>query len=138
MIKPITFIVQKLAYAVDRMKYTGLSGMTCHNTLHQKLLFFFLLGLVGILFPDESELAYSVHRIWLAIGLSIGFVIGEFLHLTGQCYFMLAAITVAVISNLVLEFKTQSRTTLLPCCKSANYSISLKQVSKVGNDHAKA
>ena len=46
-----------------------------------------------ILFPDKFEKAYSMHRIWLAIGLGAAFVIAE--------VFDLVAVALAVASNLV-------------------------------------
>jgi len=88
-----------------------------------------ILGLVGILFPDKSEEAYSVHRIWLAVGLGIGFVIAEVLDLSGRCYFVLVAVALAVVSNLVLEFKTQPPKNLLPRCSS---NLRHNDVTKAG------
>ena len=73
---------------------------------------------MGILFLDKSENAYSVHRIWLAIGLGIGFVIAEVLDLPGRCYFVLVVVALAVASSLVLEFKTQPKRALLSSCLS--------------------
>jgi len=70
------------------------------------------------MFPDNSEKAYSVHRIWLAAGLGVPFVIAEVLDLSGRCYFLLVAVALAVLSNLVLEFKTQPKKDLLPKCPS--------------------
>ena len=78
----------------------------------------FSVGLVGILFPDKSEKAYSVHRIWLAVGAGTAFVIAEVLDLSGRCYFVLVAVSLAVASNIVLEFKTQPKKALLPSCLS--------------------
>ena len=82
-------------------------------------------GLVGILFPTQSELAYSVHRIWQSIGLAMGFVSAQFLPFRGRCYVTLVAIVVALVSNLVLEFKTQTKATLLPWFLR-KYSVLLK------------
>ena len=48
---------------------------------------------MGILFPHKCEKAYSVHRIWLAVGLGTAFVIAEVLDLV--------AVALAVASNLV-------------------------------------
>ena len=87
---------------------------------------YYFVGLVGILFPDKSDKAYSVHRIWLAIGLGTAFVIAEVLDLSGRCYFLLVAVSLAVVSNLVLEFKTQPKRALLPSCflNSTKYDVS--------------
>ncbi len=76
---------------------------------------FIFIGVVGILFPEKSELAYSVHRIMQALGLGIGFVIGEFLGLPGRCYFVLTAVAIAVVSSIILEFKTKTKENVMPC-----------------------
>ena len=98
-------------------------------------IYVFPLGLVGILFPNHSELAYSVHRIWQSIGFVMGFVSAQLLSLRGRCYVTLVAIVVALVSDLVLEFKTQTRETLLPWfLRSMKYSVSLKDKhEKIGN-----
>ena len=44
----------------------------------------------------------------------MGFVGAQFLSFRGRCYVTLVAIVVALVSNLVLEFKTQTRESLLP------------------------
>ena len=81
---------------------------------------------MGILFLEKSEKAYSVQRIWLAIGLGVGFVIAEVFDLCGRCYFVLVVVALAIVSSLVLEFKTQPKRALLPSCfsSSTKYDVS--------------
>ena len=42
------------------------------------------LGLTGFLFPTQSDAAYSVLRMWMAVGYTMGFVMAEFLPLNIQ------------------------------------------------------
>ena len=61
------------------------------------------LGFVGILFPINSDPAYSIARMWLAMGFVIGFIAANFGDLAARLYLLLAVVTVTVILYLVVE-----------------------------------
>ena len=75
----------------------------------------FTTGLTGILFADRLETAYSAIRIWLALGYTIMFVSSELLTIKGQLWILLGTVVMATVSNLILEFKTQTKQQLLLC-----------------------
>jgi len=71
------------------------------------------------MFPDKSEKAFSVHSIWLAINQEVIFSIAKVLDLSNCCYFVLVAVAFAVVSNIVLEFKTQPKKDLPNCLSNS-------------------
>ncbi len=78
------------------------------------MLIFYIVGLVGILFSGQSDAAYSVLRAWQSVGLVMGFICAQFLSLKGRCYVTMAALVIALVSDLILEFRTQPKEMLLP------------------------
>ena len=118
----------------------GFSALVCVQMYTLLLLGFYTfsflsLGLPGILFPNQCDVAYSAQRIWLGVGFAVGFIITEFLHITHVTWLMLAAALVALLCAIILEIKTQSKATLLPCCCycSARKSYNLSDKVKAEN-----
>ena len=99
--------------------------------------FIFSLGLSGILFPDQCDVAYSAQRIWLAVGFAVGFIITEFLHITCVTWLMLAAALVALLCAIILEIKSRPKATLLPARKSYNLPSSDKKVETGGSENSR-
>eukprot|EP00731_Ephydatia_muelleri_P023291 Em0015g874a len=58
---------------------------------------------LGILFPTNSAPAYSIARMWLAMGFVIGFIEANFGDVTGGLLLLLAAVPVTVILYMVVE-----------------------------------
>eukprot|EP00731_Ephydatia_muelleri_P023228 Em0015g811a len=70
---------------------------------------------VGILYPTESEPAYSVARMWQAFGLTVGFVMSYFDSQAAFLYLLLGLLLITTGLYMVVEFKSQSRTQIFPC-----------------------
>ena len=81
------------------------------------------IGFVGILFPINSDPAYSIARMWLAMGFVIGFIAANFGDLAPRLYLLLAVVMVTVILYLVVEITV--------------YLQSSKQPSHPGEDEIK-
>ena len=60
-------------------------------------------GFVGILFPTNSDPAYSIARMWLALGFVIGFIAANFGDVASRLYLLLAVVVVTVFLYLVVE-----------------------------------
>lgn len=73
-------------------------------------------GLVGILFSDKQEAAFSALRMGLAVGFITGFLGALVLDFNVQLYIPLCYIIVTAITYSILLFVTQSKEELLPCC----------------------
>ncbi|KAL5477660.1 hypothetical protein EMCRGX_G024485 [Ephydatia muelleri] len=58
---------------------------------------------VGILFPRNSDPAYSIARMWLALGFVIGFIAANFGDIAARVYLLLAVAVVTVVLYLVVE-----------------------------------
>lgn len=76
-------------------------------------------GLTGILFSTQSDSAYSVLRIWLAIGFTLGFIIAELLDLHSKVWLMLGAVVVALSCALAIELLTRFNLS----CTRRSYSV---------------
>lgn len=98
---------------VSSYSLTPLHGVVCsHSVFHSSLL---PLGLAGILFPTRSNVVYSGLRIWVAVGLSIGFIIAEVLSVSHRIWFLLIVVLLALASSLGLEIVTRFK---LSCYRS--------------------
>ena len=75
-------------------------------------------GLVGILYPMESEPAYSVARMWQAFGLTLGFIMSYFSSLAAFLYLLLGMVLVTSVLYTIVEFKSQSTAQIFPCLVS--------------------
>ena len=73
-------------------------------------------GLVGTIFSDKQEAAFSVLRMGLAGGFITGFLGALVLDFKVQLYIPLCYIIVTAITYTILVFITQSKEQLLPCC----------------------
>lgn len=71
--------------------------------------------MTGILFVKRSETAFSALRIWLATGFTIGFASAKIITVEGRLWVLLGTLVVAVLCNLIVEFRSQSKQQLLPC-----------------------
>lgn len=87
-------------------------------------------GLTGIVFSDCSDAAYSALRIYLALGFAIGFAMAELLTLKVNIGISLGIIGLAVLSNLIVEFTTQSKHSLFPCVFRRNKKVPLNTCEK--------
>lgn len=60
-------------------------------------------GLVGILFPNHQEAAYSAFRIWMSLGFTFGFAITEILEFRERLWTMFAVLVASYILYTLLE-----------------------------------
>lgn len=77
---------------------------------------FHLSGLVGILLPHNQEAAYSVLRMVLAVGFTMGFLFAIFLETQIQLWVAIGLIIVMFLTYTILIFKTLKKSQFLPCC----------------------
>ena len=77
---------------------------------------FITAGLVGTIFSDKQEAAFSVLRMGLAVGFITGFLGALFFDFKVQLYIPLCYIIVTAITYSILVFVTQPKEQLLPCC----------------------
>lgn len=75
-------------------------------------------ALTGILFPNHSISAYSAFRVWLALGFAVGFTSAELLSLQIRLWIVVAAVLLAFLCYISVEFTTQSKSSILPCYRS--------------------
>ncbi|XP_011410250.1 PREDICTED: protein unc-93 homolog A-like [Amphimedon queenslandica] len=80
--------------------------------------------LVGMIFPDEKEPAYSAIRMELAIGYTLGFAVPLFANVYASIWIMLCLVISSVLCYSVLVFLTLSKDQLCPCYKSGSKKIS--------------
>ena len=73
-------------------------------------------GVVGILFSDKQEAAFSVLRLGFGVGYIAGFLGALLLDFKVQLYVILCNIIVTAITYSILVFVTQPKEQLLPCC----------------------
>ncbi len=62
-----------------------------------------MLGMVGVLFPDNQEAGFSAFRIWMSLGFAIGFVITQVKILSHRLWIMIAVLVVSYVLYCVLE-----------------------------------
>ena len=77
---------------------------------------FITAGLVGTIFSDKQEAAFSVLRMGLAVGFITGFLGALVFDFKVQLYIALCYIIVTAITYSILVFVTQPKEQLLPCC----------------------
>ena len=84
---------------------------------------FFFSALVGMIFPDQKEPAYSAIRMELAIGYTLGFVLPLFANVYISIGVMLLFVISSVICYSLLVFITLSKEQLCPCYKPGTIKI---------------
>lgn len=99
---------------------------------------FFNLGLVGIIFQDNQEAAYSTIRMGLAGGYLLGFLLALFfktyiLLSVGFCIILISSTTYSI-----LVFKTETKEQLLPCCFKVKESNEPKENGDIKKGETKS
>ena len=77
---------------------------------------FLTLGLVGIIFQDNQEAAYSTIRMGLAGGYLLGFLLALFFKTYVLLWVGFCIVLISSTTYSILVFKTETKEQLLPCC----------------------
>ena len=72
-------------------------------------------GLAGILFPQRLESAYSVVRIWLALGFTLSYVLANFMAVMVRAWIVIFILLLSVVCLLVIEVVVKE-----PCRKQSS------------------
>ena len=100
------------------------------------------LGLTGFLFPTQSDTAYSAQRIWLAVGFTLGFIIGLLQSEKARVWVMIVAAIIALSCNIAIEVVTKFnissyyRSYSISCAQQENDALAIENNTPAAVNHA--
>lgn len=68
-------------------------------------IFFYLVALVALLFPDITDRAFANYHTWKAIGFTVTFVYGNFLCVSTKLVIAIALLIVAFVLYISVEIR---------------------------------
>lgn len=104
--------------------------MWTHFHAYDLTVFSLPLGLTGILFPTQSDSAYSAQRIWLAVGFTLGYIIAKVLDFHSRLWFMLVAVVLVLCCSLIIEVVMKFTLASVGSCQvAAKYSSTSNSIA---------
>lgn len=79
------------------------------------------IGVLGILFPNALEVAYSANQVWVGLGVAMGYTMGELVPLKGHLCVILTVTILTSVSYFILDVaylrKSSLECTSVSVCK---------------------
>ena len=91
--------------------------------------------MIGILYPNCSNSAYSACRVWIALGFAIGFITAELMSVQARLWILLGTILLAVLCYIIIELTTQTKSSLLSCFYSYKHCRNKKELDQTSTDN---